>query len=102
MQQDYARLEEWVSRDSLLPLDEFLADGTIDMTNITDAAIAGGRIDDKLYGHQSRHRLAGHRHRHRRLCPSRDEDLPSRHGRSSSSRSSICTRNSAFGASAQG
>lgn len=50
MQQDYARLEEWVSRDSLLPLDEFLADGTIDMTNITDAAIAGGRIDDKLYG----------------------------------------------------
>ena len=50
MQQDYARLEEWVSRDLIMPLDGYLEDGTIDVTNVSDAALAGGRIDGQLYG----------------------------------------------------
>jgi multiple sugar transport system substrate-binding protein len=50
MQQDYALMEEWQSRDLLLPLDPYIADGTIDTTNIADSALAGGIIDGQLYG----------------------------------------------------
>ncbi|MFN2199595.1 MAG: ABC transporter substrate-binding protein, partial [Caldilineaceae bacterium] len=50
MQQDYARLEEWVDRDLLTPLDAFVDDGTIDFTNVTESEVAGGRIDGELYG----------------------------------------------------
>ncbi|HAJ37260.1 MAG TPA: sugar ABC transporter substrate-binding protein [Chloroflexi bacterium] len=50
MQQDYARLEEWVSRGLLLPLDEYVADGTLNFANVSDTALAGGRLDGKLYG----------------------------------------------------
>ncbi|BAL99647.1 MULTISPECIES: ABC transporter substrate-binding protein [Caldilinea] len=50
MQQDYARLEEWVSRGLLAPLDDFVADGTLNFANISESALAGGRLDGKLYG----------------------------------------------------
>ncbi len=50
VQQDYARLDEWVSRGLLAPLDEYVADGTIDFSNVSEASLAGGRIDGKLYG----------------------------------------------------
>lgn len=50
MQQDYARLEEWVSRGLLLPLDEYVADSTLNFANVSDTALAGGRLDGKLYG----------------------------------------------------
>lgn len=49
MQQDYARVNEWVSRDLLLPLDEFIEDGTIDTSNIAEASLAGGRVDGVLF-----------------------------------------------------
>lgn len=50
MQQDYARLEEWVSRGLLLPLDEYVASGALNFANVSDSALAGGRLDGKLYG----------------------------------------------------
>ncbi len=42
MQQDYARLEEWVSRGLLSPLDDFVADGTLNFANVAESALAGG------------------------------------------------------------
>ena len=50
MQQDYAYLYEWQSRDLLMPLNEFLDNGTIDTTNIPELNIAGGIIDGSYYG----------------------------------------------------
>lgn len=50
MQQDYARIEEWVNNDLLMPLDEFVENGTIDTTNIADSSLAGGIVDGQLYG----------------------------------------------------
>ncbi len=49
MQQDYARLEEWVSRGLLMSLDPFVEDGTIDLSEISATAIDGGRVDGTLY-----------------------------------------------------
>ncbi|HMQ52959.1 MAG TPA: sugar ABC transporter substrate-binding protein [Anaerolineae bacterium] len=50
MQQDYARLEEWVSRGLMMPLDDYVESGTIDLSNVPEASIDGGRIDGQLYG----------------------------------------------------
>ncbi|GIK75266.1 MAG: ABC transporter substrate-binding protein [Chloroflexota bacterium] len=50
MQQDYARLEEWVSRGLLAPLDDYVADGTFDFSNVSESSLAGGRLGGKLYG----------------------------------------------------
>lgn len=50
MQQDYARLEEWVSRGLLAPLDDYVADSTLDFSNVAEASLAGGMLDGKLYG----------------------------------------------------
>ncbi|HEX6289110.1 MAG TPA: sugar ABC transporter substrate-binding protein [Herpetosiphonaceae bacterium] len=50
IQQDYAKIAEWVSRDQLLPLDDFVASGTISLGNVADEQLAGGKIDGKLYG----------------------------------------------------
>ncbi|HRW50115.1 MAG TPA: extracellular solute-binding protein [Caldilinea sp.] len=50
MQQDYARLEEWVSRGLLSPMDEYAADGTINLADVSESALSGGRLDGKLYG----------------------------------------------------
>jgi multiple sugar transport system substrate-binding protein len=49
MQHDYARLEEWVSRGLIMPLDQFVDDGTLDFTNVAESAVEGGRIDGQLY-----------------------------------------------------
>ena len=49
MQQDYARIEEWNDRGLLLPLDDYVADGTLDFSNVSESELAGGRIDGKLY-----------------------------------------------------
>lgn len=48
MQQDYARIEEWASRDLLLPLDDFLG-GVIDTTNVSETMLEGGRLGGVLY-----------------------------------------------------
>ena len=49
IQQDYARITEWQSRDLLYPLDEFVESGVLDFSNVADASLAGGRIDGTLY-----------------------------------------------------
>lgn len=50
MQQDYARIEEWVDNGLLLPLDPYIESGVIDTANISDASLAGGRVNGELYG----------------------------------------------------
>jgi multiple sugar transport system substrate-binding protein len=49
MQQDYMTLKEWVDNDLLYPLDEFVDSGILDISSISDQALAGGYIDGKLY-----------------------------------------------------
>ncbi|WP_026370591.1 ABC transporter substrate-binding protein [Kallotenue papyrolyticum] len=49
MQQDYQKISDWVTRGLLLPLDDYVANGTIDTSNIDDAYLAGGRLNGKLY-----------------------------------------------------
>lgn len=49
IQQDYARLTEWVSNRLMVPLDDLVSDGTINLTRVPKASIDGGRIDGKLY-----------------------------------------------------
>lgn len=50
MQHDYARIEEWVNNDLLLPLDGYVEDGTIDTTYIADSSLAGGFVNGELFG----------------------------------------------------
>jgi len=50
IQHDYQRIEEWVASDLLLPLDPFIESGVIDTTHISEASLAGGRVDGVLYG----------------------------------------------------
>ncbi len=48
MQQDYARIAEWNQRGLLLPLDEYVADGTLDFSNVSQSNLDGGVIDGQL------------------------------------------------------
>jgi len=50
MQHDYAFMYEWYSRDLLMPLDEFIADGTINLADVPPALLESGQIDGKQYG----------------------------------------------------
>ncbi len=50
MQQDYAYIGEWTSRGLLIPLDDYIKSGAIDTKDVTDTALAGGKINGKLYG----------------------------------------------------
>jgi multiple sugar transport system substrate-binding protein len=50
MQQDYAYLAEWSERGLLAPLDPFVEDGTIDLTNVDESYLAGGIVDGQMYG----------------------------------------------------
>jgi multiple sugar transport system substrate-binding protein len=50
MQHDYAYLAEWAGRGLLAPLDPYIEQGLIDVSNIADSYLQGGRVDDMLYG----------------------------------------------------
>jgi multiple sugar transport system substrate-binding protein len=50
MQHDYAYLAEWARRGLLQPLDPFVEQGIIDLSNVDETFVAGGRVDDQLYG----------------------------------------------------
>ncbi len=50
MQHDYARIEEYVARDLLMPLDNYVASGAIDLADVPSASINGGRVGGTLYG----------------------------------------------------
>lgn len=49
VQQDYSRLELWVDNGWLLPLDDLVEDGLIDLSNVSEANIQGGIVDESLY-----------------------------------------------------
>jgi multiple sugar transport system substrate-binding protein len=48
MQQDYATITQWTANNLLLPLDDFVNDRTINLTDVPKASIDGGRIGGKL------------------------------------------------------
>ncbi len=49
IQQDYAKIGEWVARGQLLPLDEYIQNGTIDTKNVDKTYLDGGRLNGKVY-----------------------------------------------------
>lgn len=49
MQQDYAWLSQWVGNKLLIPLDDHVSAGTINLAGIPKNSIDGGRLDGKLY-----------------------------------------------------
>jgi multiple sugar transport system substrate-binding protein len=51
IQHDYQYIGEWVKRNQLMPLDQFVENGTIDTANIDEGYLQGGRLgpDNKLY-----------------------------------------------------
>ena len=49
MQQDYAYFLQYVNDGLIVPLDPYIADGTIDTSNIDPATMAGGEVDGQLY-----------------------------------------------------
>ncbi len=50
MQQDYAYLTEWASRGLLMPLDDMIASGQIDTSNIAQSVLDSGSVDGQVYG----------------------------------------------------
>lgn len=50
MQHDYAFIQDWVNSDQLLPLDDFIADGTIDLSNVPEGLVAPGVVNGETYG----------------------------------------------------
>jgi multiple sugar transport system substrate-binding protein len=49
MQQDYMQIASWVDKKQLMPLDPYIADGTINLKNVAEASIKGGIIGGKNY-----------------------------------------------------
>ena len=50
MQMDYRYIFEYARRGVLLPLDDAIAAGTLDLSGFSEDAIAGGKVDGKTYG----------------------------------------------------
>ena len=49
MQQDYQMIAEWTGKKLLMPLDPYIADGSINLKNVAAASIKGGVLDGKNY-----------------------------------------------------
>jgi multiple sugar transport system substrate-binding protein len=50
MQMDYRYIFEYARRGVLHPLDEAVAAGDLDLSGFSEEAIAGGKVDGKIYG----------------------------------------------------
>ena len=50
MQHDYAYLAEWASRDQLMPLDDLIASGAINVSDVAQSVLDSGKIDGVTYG----------------------------------------------------
>lgn len=50
MQMDYRYIYEYARRGVLLPLDEVVSAGTLDLSGFSEDAVAGGKVDGKIYG----------------------------------------------------
>lgn len=49
VQMSYTNVAEYVAKNQLQPLDDYIADGTIDVSNLSEATLDMYRIDGKLY-----------------------------------------------------
>ncbi|WP_066191530.1 MULTISPECIES: ABC transporter substrate-binding protein [Gracilibacillus] len=49
IQMDYKYLSEYVGRDLLADMNPYVEDGTLDLSDVEDLYIDGGKIDDQLY-----------------------------------------------------
>ncbi|MCI0576152.1 MAG: extracellular solute-binding protein [Chloroflexi bacterium] len=49
IQQDYAYFIQYINDELIIPLDPFVEDGTIDLSDVPDAAVDGGRVNGQLY-----------------------------------------------------
>lgn len=50
MQHDYAYLSEWASNNQLMPLDDLLASGAINVSDVAQSVLDSGKIDGVTYG----------------------------------------------------
>lgn len=50
MQQDYATINQWANNGLIIPLDDYVNDHTINLTDVPKNSIDGGRINGKLIG----------------------------------------------------
>jgi multiple sugar transport system substrate-binding protein len=50
MQHDYAYLSEWATRGQLLALDDLIASGAINVSDVAQSVLDSGKIDGKTYG----------------------------------------------------
>jgi multiple sugar transport system substrate-binding protein len=48
MQQDYAYIDEWTGRQLLRPLDDYLSDGSLKLSDVPAAFIDGGKVKGKV------------------------------------------------------
>lgn len=48
-QQDYQYLTQYARKGLLLELDSYVDQGTLDLSDVDENSISGGRVDDKLY-----------------------------------------------------
>lgn len=48
-QMDYAKLAQYVENGVTAPLDDYVADGSLDLSNVAQSVIDSGSIDGKLY-----------------------------------------------------
>jgi multiple sugar transport system substrate-binding protein len=48
MQQDYAWIAEWSKRGLILPLDDYVKSGLLNMSDVDEGMLKGGRIDNQL------------------------------------------------------
>ena len=48
-QMDYAKLAQYVENGVMAPLDDYVADGNLDLSNVAQSVIDSGSIDGKLY-----------------------------------------------------
>lgn len=48
-QMDYAKLAQYVENGVMAPLDDYVADGSLDLSNVAQSVIDSGSIDGKLY-----------------------------------------------------
>lgn len=46
---DYAKLAQYVENGVMAPLDDYVADGSLDLSNVAQSVIDSGSIDGKLY-----------------------------------------------------
>jgi multiple sugar transport system substrate-binding protein len=50
MQHDYAYIADWNKRELLWPLDDYTKDGTLDLSDVSAAAVDGGKVGGKIVG----------------------------------------------------